>query len=189
MTIETLLAPMDLAMLKEERQEGRQEGLLRGLRWSILDGLEARFGPLPVDVQLRIHGLKEETVLRRAHHLAIVSPSVDQFREDLADYERWERPMTIETLVSPMELALLKKERREGRQEGLLQGLRSSILDALEARFGPLPLEAQERLQKLQEETALRRAHRLATATPSLDHFLQTVVSKEGKALCEQPQA
>ena len=40
------------------------------------------------------------------------------------------------TLLSPMELAILKQHRREARQEGLMEAMRQDIVEALAARFG-----------------------------------------------------
>jgi hypothetical protein len=76
--------------------------------------------------------------------------------------------MTIETLLSPIELLA----REEGRQEGFERARRLDVLDALEARFGSCPDPVAERVRSLSGEPALRRAHRLAVTAQTLQDFL-----------------
>ena len=91
--------------------------------------------------------------------------------------------VTIETLLSPIEL-LAREEgrqegrpesRQEGRQEGLEQARRLDVLDALEARFGSCPGPVAERVESLSGEPALRRAHRLAVTARTLQDFLENL--------------
>jgi hypothetical protein len=95
-----------------------------------------------------------------------------QFRESLVRFEATEKPMTIETLLSPIELLAREEGRQEGRQEGLDQARRLDVLDALEARFGSCPDPVDERVGSLSGEPALRRAHRLAVTARTLQDFL-----------------
>jgi predicted transposase YdaD len=80
--------------------------------------------------------------------------------------------MTIETLLSPIELLAREEGRQEGRQEGLDQARRLDVLDALEARFGSCADPVAERVRSLLGEPALRRALRLAVTARTLQDFL-----------------
>ena len=102
--------------------------------------------------------------------------------------------MTIDTLLSPLEVILLKKERQqgieegrqegrqeglqegrqEGCQEGLLQARRADILETLESRFGPLPGSISEKIRASRDEGTLRKGLRAAFTAASLEDFLRS---------------
>ena len=91
-----------------------------------------------------------------------------KFREDLAGYEQKEKPMTVDTLLSPYEWMMREKGRQEGRQEAC----QSALLDFLEARFGAVPEPVVQRVRSLTDESGLRQANRLAATASSFADFL-----------------
>ena len=99
-----------------------------------------------------------------------------KFREELAVYEQKEKPMTIETLLSPYEMIMQERSRQEGlqtgRQEGLHTGLQEAVLTVLEARFGTVPEEVVEQVRGLGDEAKLRCASRLAATVAGFGDYL-----------------
>ena len=107
-----------------------------------------------------------------------------KFREELVTYEQTEKPMTIDTFLSPVEIILcdqyeqevrqkgLQEGRQEGRQEGLLQGHALGVLDVLEMRFGSVPEAVRARVLGQTDEARLRQAHRSAVVCIGLEDFL-----------------
>lgn len=91
--------------------------------------------------------------------------------------------MTIDTLLSPLEVMLIEESRQEGRQEGRqeakVEALRAALTDALEVRFGGEAVEAFGLAQALSDEGALRRAHRLAITSPDLRAFLDAIAAEK----------
>ena len=66
---------------------------------------------------------------------------------------------------------LSKEGRAEGRNEGQLQGLRESVIDALEARFADVLYQLRETVGHVDNADELKRVHRLAITVTSLDKF------------------
>jgi hypothetical protein len=95
-----------------------------------------------------------------------------KFRADLAVYEEKEKPMTVETLLSPYEWMMQEKGRQEGLQTGRQEAGQGAVLDVLEARFGPIPQEVVQRVRSSTDETKLRQASRLAATASSFADFL-----------------
>jgi hypothetical protein len=68
---------------------------------------------------------------------------------------------------------------KEGRQEGLVEGLekgilqtaREAIIDVLDTRFGQVPDSVRERVNALCSEPTLKNLLRRAVRTPSLEEF------------------
>jgi len=87
--------------------------------------------------------------------------------------------MTIDTLLSPLDVMLIEESRQEGRQEGQVEALRAALGDALEARFGAEAVGAIALARTLPDEGALRRAHRLAITSPDLRHFLDATTAEK----------
>ncbi len=69
-------------MLKDERKEGREEGLLAGRREDIFELLEM-YGEIPEDIQATINAETDETVLKRWHITAAKVASLEEFREKM----------------------------------------------------------------------------------------------------------
>ncbi len=103
-----------------------------------------------------------------------------KFREELLEYEKIEKPMTIDTLLSPLEVILLQKERekgveegrQEGQQEGWKRGRQEGLIEAvklgLELRFGgegvdlfPKVEQCSDLLLLTQAQDAIRRGREL----------------------------
>jgi predicted transposase YdaD len=93
------------------------------------------------------------------------------FRRELLQFEQ-EKAMTY---VTSIERLGREEGREEGRQEGLLQARRLSVLDVLEARFGPVPETVEEKLQAVADEASLRRVLGTASTARSITAFLQTL--------------
>ena len=75
--------------------------------------------------------------------------------------------MTIEDLKTPLEEIELEEAEARGEARGVVQ----AVLDALEARFGPVAPEIAASLNSIHPLTALRHALRLAVTEPTLDSF------------------
>jgi len=60
---------------------------------------------------------------------------------------------------------------QEGLQQGLVQSSRTSVLDALEARFGRTTLAIQAAVNRLQDPGMLRALHKQAILANSLEEF------------------
>lgn len=67
-------------------------------------------------------------------------------------------PMLEQSLIE-WEKQFLRKGRREGRREGQVEGMRRLLLKQLEARFGPLTLQARQRVEEI---SSARRLEKLA---------------------------
>jgi hypothetical protein len=67
----------------------------------------------------------------------------------------------------------LQKGLEEGRQEGLQKGLQSSILDALEVRFGSVPGGLREEVEAVTNAAKLHALHRSAITSSSLESFAE----------------
>ncbi len=77
-------------MLKDERKEGREEGLLEGREEGFLEGrrdgifeLLAMYGEIPEDIRSQINDETDETVLKRWLITAAKVSSIDEFREKM----------------------------------------------------------------------------------------------------------
>jgi len=90
---------------------------------------------------------------------------IAELRASLADYEDQE--------VRKMTTIWHDLGREEGREEGRAEGVRSSILQLLEARFGPLPAGIETALARVVDEEVLRTLIVPASRTSSLDEFLK----------------
>ncbi len=64
-----------------------------------------------------------------------------------------------------------QKLRQEGRQEGRLQTLRDSVVEALEIRFSHVPAGLREEVCAIEDETKLHRLHRTAIQCADLEAF------------------
>jgi hypothetical protein len=63
---------------------------------------------------------------------------------------------------------------KKGEQIGMLREARELLLDALEEKFGMVPKMVQGRLQEIEEREVLRRLHRQAIRSSSLEEFLKS---------------
>ena len=115
------------------------------------------------------HGLERKQVLDLFRLIAWLTRLPEnwelQFQEQLVKFEQSEPAMTKETLLSPLELILQRKFREEAS--------RLAVLDALEARFGAVPAEIQDKVQQMSDDARLRQALRLAVTAPTLQRFLE----------------
>jgi hypothetical protein len=60
---------------------------------------------------------------------------------------------------------------KEGLEKGILQNAREAILDVLDTRFGEVPDSIRDRINSLGSEPTLKKLHRRAILTPSLEEF------------------
>jgi len=79
-----------------------------------------------------------------------------QFTAETANLQH----MSIKDLLTPYEEILLEEVRRE------------AVLDALAARFGPIPTEVASRLEPITDLDRLRQLLRSAVTEPTLGQFL-----------------
>jgi predicted transposase YdaD len=89
--------------------------------------------------------------------------------------------MSIKDLITPLEeIAMAEGEARgeaRGEAKGEARGAACAILDALEARFGPIAPETAARLEAISELENLRSILRLAVTEPRLESFLAKLAS------------
>ncbi|HEX9708502.1 MAG TPA: Rpn family recombination-promoting nuclease/putative transposase [Candidatus Thermoplasmatota archaeon] len=75
---------------------------------------------------------------------------------------------------------LREEGRREGLQQGLQQGAaataRDAVVEVLETRFGPLPEPLRERIDGVEDLEVLRRLHKAALTTASIEAFREALV-------------
>lgn len=101
-----------------------------------------------------------------------------KFNAELAEYERTEKPMTIESLLAPIELIALRKGREEGRQEGHEEGReeesRQLVLRLLRRRVGELPPAMITQVQALPVESLEQLGEDLLdfASLADLEHWL-----------------
>jgi len=141
-------------------------------------------GRLRLVKHLYAKGLKREEVVNLFRLLSWLTKLPEdwelQFREELANFEQTEARMTIETLLSPIELMAMEKGRQEGRQEGQVQMRRLDILEALGTRFGPISQEVHRMVDSLSDEASLSCAFRRAVTAASLEVFLSDLKAGRG---------
>jgi len=65
----------------------------------------------------------------------------------------------------------------EWKQQGFVQSIRTSVLDALEARFGRVSLAIQAAVNRLQDPGILRALHKQAILANSLEEFESLLAS------------
>lgn len=66
---------------------------------------------------------------------------------------------------------LADRLREEGRQQGAAGAVRDAVVEVLETRFGTLTDPLRERIHRVEDLAALRRLHRAALTTESLEAF------------------
>ena len=164
-----LVAAHRVGLATRKNPEERSEGRFRVVRHLYRRGLERE------QVLALFRLISWLTLLTRDWEL--------QFGEKWTIFEQSEESMTIETLLSPLELILIEKYRQEGRQdgrqdgrqegrqEGRLLAIRENILDLLQARFSSVPPEVRETISGIADETILRQINRDAALLPSLGEF------------------
>ena len=72
-------------MLRQEKQEGMQEGSLEATRENILELLED-LGKIPEDLQTKLEDLEDLTKLRALHKIAVKAESLRAFEEKAEIY-------------------------------------------------------------------------------------------------------
>jgi len=68
-----------------------------------------------------------------------------------------------------------QKLHQEGRQEGRLQALSDSVIEALEIRFGGLPQGLREEIKAIDDEAKLHQLHRSAIQSPGIEAFAENL--------------
>ena len=91
----------------------------------------------------------------------------DSIRQIKSEREMEERYMILEQM--------LKDERREGRSEGRISGISESLLSLLEVKFGAVPEELREKINSVQDSSALNEWFKLAAKAESLEDFQKEI--------------
>ena len=60
---------------------------------------------------------------------------------------------------------------RKGIQQGMLEGAREMVLEALQERFGHVPEDVERKVRGIDDRGILKRLHRHAIRCGSLDEF------------------
>jgi hypothetical protein len=79
--------------------------------------------------------------------------------------------------ITNFERLAIEKGMKEGKQIGMLQEARESVLDALEEKFIIVTEEVQGKLQEIEEREVLRQLLRQAIRASSLEEFLKSLSS------------
>ncbi len=109
-------------------------------------------------------------VLRLMHWLLALPPAEElTFRQDLG---RLGKEMRMPNL-STYDRLVWEEGRVEGRQEGRLLGLQSTLGEQVVHRFGPEGFLLRERIESIQDEAKLRSLARTIVSTTSLEDFSQ----------------
>ena len=91
----------------------------------------------------------------------------DSIRQIKSEREMEERYMILEQM--------LKDERREGRSEGRISGISESLISLLEVKFGAVPEELREKINSVQDSSALNKWFKLAAKAESLEDFQKEI--------------
>lgn len=83
----TYVTSVERLAMKEGLEQGREEGLEQGIRESILNSLVARFDAAPAEVQATLEKVKDLERLRALHRESVVAPTLEAFRDRLAEVE------------------------------------------------------------------------------------------------------
>ena len=122
---------------------------------------------LELTVRLFNAGYTDDEVWKLLRLMDWLMPLPDElmvpFRDDLHQLQHPNR--------MPYVTSFERLSRQEGRQEGILENARSSILDVLETRFGEVPFALRERIHAFDDEQVLKELHRRAILISSLDQF------------------
>ena len=71
---------------------------------------------------------------------------------------------------------MLRKEgREEGREEGLIVARQDDVIEALELRFGHLPVDLPSSVRSVRDAARLRELLRVAIQAPSLEAFRKSL--------------
>ena len=87
-----------------------------------------------------------------------------------AAIRQYEEEKTMPTL-SPMQKRFAAIGKQEGKQEGVLLTFHENILEILNLRFGPVPMDLSEAVQEVEDGRLLRSLHLAAVQVTSLDEF------------------
>jgi len=112
-------------------------------------------------------GFSRERIDRLYRFLAFLM----RLPEDLAIQYRKELESIEGELSMPYITDTERLAKKEGRAEGQLQGLRESVIDALEARFADIPYQLREKVNHVDNAEELKRLLRLAVTVKRLDKF------------------
>jgi predicted transposase/invertase (TIGR01784 family) len=139
-------------ILREGREEGIQQGLQEGIKTSILTALAVRFGSVPELVSQQL-GLLRIEQLQGLLRQAVSCETMEEFINQVGFQQGLQEAI-----------------------ERLQPSFRTSILDALEARFGSVPPEVAEQLEGLTPEQ-LQGLLRQAVTCETLEEFISQLES------------
>jgi len=106
---------------------------------------------------------------------SILNARGDVARQELAETVKKVLPGEEgEKIMQTVADQLREEGREEGRQEGAAETARQDVLEVLETRFGPVPETLRKRIQRVEDLGVLRRLHKAAVITPSIEAFQET---------------
>jgi len=71
----------------------------------------------------------------------------------------------------PYVTSIERMGREEGRAEGRVEALREDVIEALEVRFGQVPVAARQQVNQSSDASQLKAWHRLAVRCADLSEF------------------
>ena len=114
-------------------------------------------------------GYSREEILAIFRFLDGILALTDFEKEKIIYNELRSKEVEKMTYVTNFERLAIEK----GKQIGMLQEARYSVLDALEEKFSVVPEEVQGKLQEVEEREVLRQLHRQAIHASSMEEFLK----------------
>ncbi|MCD6462680.1 MAG: hypothetical protein J7L52_03145, partial [Thermotogae bacterium] len=103
----------------------------------------------------------------------IIEASKDLSEEELEELEGFVSNMEVEGMFTK----LLGSAKEEGRIEGLLEAKRQDIYEILEERFGEVPEDIKETVEKIADTKKLSLLHRKSISVKDLDEFRKLLKS------------
>ncbi|WP_041675869.1 hypothetical protein [Sulfurihydrogenibium azorense] len=105
-----------------------------------------------------------------------ISKIRNNIEEEIRSYitqEDFEMPITIEWTREEIEsYPVLRDVLKIGKEEGLIEGLRQSVIDAIEFKFGYVGEDVREKVNQISDVNQLKELHRKVVLANSLNDII-----------------
>ena len=107
----------------------------------------------------------------------IIESSKELSKEELEELEGFVSNMEVEGMFTKLLGSAKEEGRKEGRIEGLLEARREAIYEILEERFGEVPEDIKETVEKIADTKKLSLLHRKSISVKDFDEFRKLLKS------------
>jgi len=107
----------------------------------------------------------------------IIESSKELSKEELEELEGFVSNMEVEGMFTKLLGSAKEEGRKEGRIEGLLEARREAIYEILEERFGEVPEDIKETVEKIADTKKLSLLHRKSISVKGFDEFRKLLKS------------